>query len=75
MGYQRYGNSVTFLSKTQIKIALATSGSRGSLELAGKYGAILFSPLSAGGGVGGHGRLALKDHFEVAKASSEKFGQ
>ena len=61
--------------KPRLKIALATSGSRGSLELAGKYGAILFSPLSAGGGVGGHGRLALKDHFGVAKASSEKFGQ
>lgn len=57
--------------KPRLKIALATSGSRGSLELAGKYGAILFSPLSAVG----PGRLPLKEHYEVAKMSSRKSGQ
>ena len=55
----------------RLKIALATSGSPRSLELAGRYGAILFSPMAAQG----KESLPLKEHFQVAKTVATKHNQ
>ena len=57
--------------KPRLKMALATSGSQRSLELAGRYGAILFSPMAAQG----KGTLPLKDHFSHAKKIADENNQ
>ena len=55
----------------RLKLAMATSGSTGSLDLAGKYGMMVFSPSAQAPPPA----LPFREHYPRLKASADKHGR